>query len=1420
MVATSYAVTGRKSGGSGHTPVEAANDLLSTSYAKMLLALGEGEWEGSIDGSMIYLDGTPLVDSQGNENFPGTKWDFRPGTVQQTYIQGIPSVENEISINTELKSDNAWVRWITNSMLSAVRLRLRWPALQQQKDNGDVVGYTIGYVVEVATDGGGYETVLTTSVSGKTNTTYERSHRIDLPKGSSWQIRVSRFQANQNKNTIADTMFISALTEVVDAKFTYPNTALLYVEFDASQFSNIPAIAVKTKMRKVRVPSNYDPIKRTYSGSWDGSFKIAWTNNPAWISYDIILEDRFGTGQQINASLVDKWELYLIAQYCDERVSDGKGGSEPRYTCDIYIQEAREAWQVLRDLAAIYRGMTYWANGQMYTVADMPRDTDFIYTNANVIEGKFSYAGTSVRSKYTRALVSWDNPENEYNTDVTSVGNTSLQRRYGDNPIELSALGCTRESEAQRRGHWAIYTNNNDRSVSFSVGLDGQVPLPGSIIGVADRLIAGKRIGGRIKAVNGREITLDKAVDIAVNDSLLINLPSGKAEKRTIIAVNDNVITVSTEYSETPAPQLQWAVESATLVTQLFRVTLVRKADSDEIEYQIRGVEYNPNKYSYIDNGSQLLDRPISILPSKTQVPPASVTISQRSYIEQAQSVTVMMIEWPKAEGAVGYDVQWRKDSGEWIALPRTGNNSVEVVGVYTGNYLARVRAVNSVDVSSIARESELTMITGKDGLLQTVTALKTTSKIFGIQLDWEFPQGAGDTLNTEIQYSLSADGNNPTTLGLFAYPLNTHTMGGLAAGASYFFAARLVDKLGNKSELSEWVLGQSSSNADEILGYLNGQINESQLAQELLDPIQLIPDIKLNADQVPGINDQLDELGEATSHIPSLQDQVNQLQSELAGIVGAGEWDNTIAYYKDDLVQYNGALYRALTDVPAGTVPTNTSYWEKIGNYSSLSEFVTAISIRVDDVETSIDELTGEVTSQAKSLDGIYAQINPPMAGATDWNAGDSSVFAAAWSERYARASADEALSQRIDYVLASVNGNIAAIKKEQEARVTADEALAKDISTLTVSMGSNAAAIQQEATARATADSALAQQVTTLQSSVNSNNSAIQNEATARATADSALAKQVNTVQTSVNNNTAAVQQTSKAVADLENGLEAMWKVSLGITQDGKYYAAGFGASIENTDQGLQSNFYVLADRFAILNKATGSTTVTTPFVVQNGQVFMNNAFIGELQNKTIIQRIGGSLQVFGIGFGSQNQFLSWFGPDVGDIRNCTEANATEYRKVDGSAYFGGAVTTGDYKNAVTSSQLSSTAMVDTVFGSLGNTISIAVSLQCTGSSYEYGAGESSSGSTSGTVVLERSYDNGNTWSTVLTIACGGTWEINQEGYDRLGRSYLTGSSTFTDSDRTTATRYYRARVITYLQGHVRFTRQRLSLIATENN
>ncbi|HIE4046201.1 TPA: TipJ family phage tail tip protein, partial [Proteus mirabilis] len=385
-------------GGGGHTPTESPDSLLSESTAKILLAISEGEIAGGLDDTRIFLDDTPIGNADGTKNFEGVTWEFRPGSEHQEYIQGIPSVDSETSVGLELKDDQPYVRSINNTQLSAVRIRLSVPQLFQQHDNGDTTGYRIEYAIDLSTDGAGYNEVLKSAFDGKTTSEYQRTHRIDLPKANTgWQIRVRRLTKNQNTARIVDKVTISAVTDVIDAKLRYPNTALLFITFNARQFNNrIPKISVRPKGGLlIKVPTNYDPINRAYSGVWDGTFKLAATNNPAWVFYDLVLNNRYGCGDRIQSSQVEKWDLYKIAQYCDELVPDGHGGDgkEPRFLCDVYIQSQESAYQVLRDIAAIFRGMTFWADNKVNVVADMPDSIFRTFTNANIVGGKPTYSG-------------------------------------------------------------------------------------------------------------------------------------------------------------------------------------------------------------------------------------------------------------------------------------------------------------------------------------------------------------------------------------------------------------------------------------------------------------------------------------------------------------------------------------------------------------------------------------------------------------------------------------------------------------------------------------------------------------------------------------------------------------------------------------------------------------------------------------------------------------------------------------------------------------------------------------------------------------------------------------------------------------------------------------------------------------------
>ncbi|WP_368750593.1 TipJ family phage tail tip protein [Klebsiella pneumoniae] len=829
-------IKGRKGGGSKQrTPTEQPDDLQSVAKAKILLALGEGEFAGGLTGKDIYLDGTPLENADGSQNFSGVSWEFRPGTQAQTYIQGIPGTENEISVGLEVSSKTAWTHTFTNTQLSAVRFRLKWPSLMKQEDDGDVVGNTVRYAIDLQTDGGAWQTVLETAVSGKTTTGYERSHRIDLPQaGSTWTLRLRKISPDANSVKTGDVMTLQSYTEVIDAKLRYPNTALLYIEFDSSQFNgSIPQISCEPRGRVIRVPDNYNPETREYTGVWTGGFKWAWTDNPAWIYYDIVIADRFGLGNRLSSANISKWTLYQIAQYCDQLVPDGRGGDgmEPRYTCNVYVQERNDAYTVLRDFAAIFRGMTCWNGEQIVVLADMPRDVDFTYTRANIV-GKPRYSSSSSQVRYTNALVSWSDPDNAYADAMEPAFIPELVSRYSFNQLEMTAIGCTRQSEAHRKGLWGILTNNKDRMVEIDVGLDGRIPQPGYIIALADELLAGRVNGGRISAVNGRVITLDRDVDAKPGDRLQLNLPSGISQSRTIQAVNGRrQITVTTAYSETPERECVWAIESDDLFLQQYRVTGVK--ENNDATLTITGVAHDPDKFARIDTGAIIDQRPVSVLPAGNQSPPDDIVITSRSVVNQGISVETMQVNWSAVSGAIAYEAQWRRNDGNWINVPRSSTTSFEVSGIYAGRYLVRVRAINAAEISSGWAYSEEKTLTGKVREPLAPLALATRSLVHGVQVSWEFPTGSGDTLRTELQYSKNQDGSAPMPLSDVAYPGKSYQQMGLSMGAEFWYRARLVDRLGNESPWTGWVQGMASDNFDDYYENLTDAIKDTAAWEE-----------------------------------------------------------------------------------------------------------------------------------------------------------------------------------------------------------------------------------------------------------------------------------------------------------------------------------------------------------------------------------------------------------------------------------------------------------------------------------------------------------------------------------------------------------------------------------------------------------
>ncbi len=991
---------GGKSSTNARTPVETPDSLHSISYAKVLDLVSEGEIRGLVAGNQsIYLNEVPIQNSDGSFNFNGVKVETRSGTQDQEYIPGFPSVENEIGVGVELR-DTPVVRAASGQDLSAVRIRFGVPALQRQNtENGDTEGYAVEYAIDLSTDGGAFSTVLSNAFRGKTTTEYQRSHRIDLPPGNQWQARIRRLTPNANSSTVADTVNVISMTEIIDVKLRYPNCALAAIQTDGSQFQGKPTTAYRIWGRIIRVPSNYDPIARTYSGVWDGTFKSAWTNNPAWVFFDMVTNDRFGLGDRIPLDWVNKWRLYEIAQYCDQLVSDGMGGMEPRFTCSLYLQTRESAHKVLQDMASMFRGISFYAAGQIMASADMPKDPVYTYSQANVVDGKFKYIGSGSKARHTVALVSWSDPDDFGRQKVEPVQLQEGIARYGVNQIEVTAFGCHSKSQAQRVGLHILYSENLEtETVNFAVGLDALNCMPGDVIQVADAKRAGRRNSGRISAAAASSLTLDVVPpSMHAGDLLRATLPGGKTEARTISAVNPEtrVVTVSAPWSAIPVVQSIWATESTDLVMQQFRVISI--TEEDGLTYRVTALQHRPDKFAAIDDGTRLEPPPISIVPPSVQPPPANVRLSSHVVIDQGIATPVLTIEWDAADKAIAYDVEWRRDDLNWVRVGRVGTASAEVRGVYAGKYLARVRAVNALNAVSQPALSVLTDIQGKTEPPPALTSLTAASVVFGIQLAWAFPPGATDTERTEIWRSAGPNLENATKLGDFAYPQNRHRLDGLAAGAKFYFWGRLVDRSGN---IGPWypagagVVGESSTDVTEYDAYFSGLINKSALGRELLSEIESI--------------------------------------SSIAPLI----WAADATYESGQTVVHNGKIWLWTDAAPGNEEPPGTK-WKSVGD--AVAE-AGALAGRIDQLELDVTEVDGKVTAVGNRVDGLVAQYSAEHAGDGEWNAGDEDAFAGTITTLTVIASGDYALGRRVDTTEAAVGETRAMVQATSQALVDLD--------------------------------------------------------------------------------------------------------------------------------------------------------------------------------------------------------------------------------------------------------------------------------------------------------------------------------------------------------------------------------------------
>lgn len=1182
-------VKGAKGGSKNQRQPKVANDTTaSKTYARLQYGMSEGEVEGLANGfKSIFLDDTPVENDSGARNFQDVTLDFRSGTNDQAYMEGFESIASETAVGVELKSDTPWVKGITNLNLDAVIVRVRFGALKQQDpSNGDVSGIVIDYLIEVQTDGGSWELMLDTQMSGKTSANYERTHRIGLPKANNnWLIRVTRKTANSSSEYVSDKMYIQAITEVVDLKLAYPNTALIGVQYDAETFSNIAKIAVDLKGVKIKVPSNYDPVSRTYIGIWDGLFKRAYSNNPAWIYYDLCTNKRYALGNRLTEQMIDKWSLYRLAQYCDQLVPNGKGGQEPRFTCNVYIQSAESAFDILSKLAGLFRAISYWDGASIVCEADLPQDAIFTYTSANIIDGVLgiNYTGTRARDRHNAVKVAWDNPQNRYKTEYVFVRDEkSIAEAKAVRLLELEAWGCTSEGQAQRTGQWALKTEQLEtRTVTFKVGLDGYIPLPGKVIELADELLAGRANGGRISSVSAdlKQITLDRDdVVCRAGDRLVVNGEDGKAQARVVSSIAGRVVTVVSAF-DSVAPQNVWVIDAQDLATMKFRVVSI--SQDEPHQFTITALQHADSKFDAIDHGAFIDDRPISIINPTTQAPVESVTISSEQMVQQGMSVETMVISWPQAKDATKYQVEWRKDNGTWLKLPLTGSNSAEVAGIYAGQYEARVFAISAFDISSLPTYSVLTELKGKQGKPPKLANIHAEGILFGMKLTWLFPSvGALDTAYTEIEVSPDST-SNIAQLGLFAYPTTTHTIQGMQPNLRQYYRGRLIDRIGNVGDWSDWVSGVTSSDASDVLELLHEQISESQLNKDLQTKIDHIENIDTDISGLKTSVQQAKESAqkanddlaiERTERIDSINSTTSKINTEIQ------DRKTAISNLEDGLTKQIKAGDDAVLEV-VDTVKKSSD--------QGLAAAQSSIKVVADDLK-----LTAEKT------DGVYAQLNPKLIGSSSDLIGNDQGFAGTWSLQSAMIEGDLALSKRVDTTVAQINDVQALAQQEVQARVDGDKANTLALNNYISSNNSALSSVQQKAETAVTQSTANSSSIEVLDSRVDVAESdastAKTNAASALTKANSAVTDSSAAASMAQQANATATSAKSTADSALTNSATALSKADVAVTNASSAVSKVDAVEVKLGNYATTSALSTVDSKVAdVDNKLTATTT-----------------------------------------------------------------------------------------------------------------------------------------------------------------------------------------------------------------------------------
>ena len=769
----------------------------------------------------VYFDDTPVQNPDGSFNFKGVVGFFQRGTPDQTYIPGFDASERAVPVSVEVKNRAQVVRAVSDELVSRLRVTVGVERNYRVENNGDTNPAQTTLLVELFGKDGAVASKLV-SFTEKSSGVYYQDVVFDSLPPVPFNIRVSRPTPDSTTDKVVNKTYFSSYVEIIDAKLSYPHTALAALAMDSDQFgSNNPRRNYLIDGMVVNVPSNYDPDKRTYSGTvWDGSFKKAWTNNPAWVFYDVLTQPRYSTlARRLKSTDIDKWTLYQVGKYCDELVDDGFGGKEPRFVCNAYITNRRQAGEFLLDLASVFRGLPVWDGSRFSLVMDADSDPVAMYNNSNVKDGLFAYSGVPYKSITTAVIVQYVDKYDGYRTKTEYVEDQQAIKRYGLNIKQITAFGCDSRGQAARYGAWMLETELRQQSaIKFTVGREGLRHLPYDVVQIMDNDYAGAEVSGRLVAVSGLSVTLDRDVEDAVGRQLSVETAAGIKSLKVMAQPEKNRLELA-EAADIEAGGT-WILMGR-VKPRLYRV-IGTKENADDGTFEVSGILHDPKKYTSVDNRARF-DSDVTTLHG---IAPKLTLPELRSDGDK------LVISWENltADGSVlSYDIKIYRDNKLYRHIPDSQTAEIALENLPNGQYRAEIRGRNARGVLSEPIEKGWSVD-------YTISGVRTTAKMNAVQLDWYLPDTVMKNVSSEIWLARENNRAAASKLATIAYPQTTYTLLGVSLTETLYFWVRIVDSAGNTGEFSDAVIGRADPDPAPILAQMKGRITQSELSRDLFD--------------------------------------------------------------------------------------------------------------------------------------------------------------------------------------------------------------------------------------------------------------------------------------------------------------------------------------------------------------------------------------------------------------------------------------------------------------------------------------------------------------------------------------------------------------------------------------------------------